>query len=446
MRGLTSYDAKGLLRPELAESWTRDGDTAWVFKLRDATFNNGAKVTAEDVKWTLEQVAGEKSTAFMKNQFQSVAAIETPNPGTVRIVLKAANVMLPEWLASPHMPIVAKGSTDNNAAAVTAGPYSIAAQEKGVSIDLAANPRFYRPGAPKTKTIRFVAYADETLRVAALQAGDVDIIEYVPWQSMTSIEADKRLKMTNVDGPFMALSFNGQGAFKDKRVRQAVAYGIKREEIVNAAFFGRGNPLRGLPIAPGTPFFDEVAAKHWSYDPDRAKSLLKEAGIGTGFATTLLSTAQYGMHKSTAEVVQQNLATVGINVTLNLPDWATRVSLGNRGQYEFCVQGTTTDNNDFDGAATVLDGDLPPNNARSVNLPTPDVHALFEKGRAEFDFAKRKTIYAELTKAALDNCCLVGLAWRAQGYAMAKDVQGFTNLPGAMTFFSGLTLEDTYFG
>ena len=145
-------------------------------------------------------------------------------------------------------------------------------------------------------------------------------------------------------------------------------------------------------------------------------------------------------------ILMEGLATIGITVTLNLPDWATRVSLGNRGQYEFCVQGTTTDNNDFDGAATVLDGDLPPNNARSVNLPTPDVHALFEKGRAEFDFAKRKAIYAELTKAALDNCFLVGLAWRAQGYAMAKDVQGFTNLPGAMTFFSGLTLEDTYFG
>ena len=446
MRGLTSYDDKGLLRAELAESWVRDGDAAWVFKLREATFSNGAKVTAEDVKWTLEQVAGEKSTAFMKNQFQSVASIETPDARTVRVVLKAANVMLPEWLASPHMPIVAKGSTDNNGVAVTVGPYSIAAQEKGVSIDVVANPKYYRPGAPKLKNIRFVAYADENLRVAALQAGDVDIIEYVPWQSMGSIEADKRLKMTNVDGPFMALSFNGNGAFKDKRVRQAVAYGIKREEIVNAAFFGRGNPLQGLPIAPGTPFFDEKAATHWSYDPDRAKGLLKEAGVGGGFATTLLSTAQYGMHKSTAEVVQQNLATVGINVTLNLPDWATRVSLGNRGQYEFCVQGTTTDNNDFDGAATVLDGDLPPNNARSVNIPTPDVHALFDKGRAEFDFAKRRAIYADLTRAALDNCFLVGLAWRAQGYAMAKDVQGFVNLPGAMTFFSGITLEETFFG
>jgi peptide/nickel transport system substrate-binding protein len=446
MRGLTSYDNKGLLRPELAESWTRDGETGWLFKLREAQFHDGKPVTAEDVKWTLEQVAAPKSTAFMKNQFQSVKAIETPDARTVRIVLDAPNVMLPEWLANPHMPIVAKGSTDNGGTAMTAGPYKIAAAEKGVSIDLVASGKYWRAGLPKLKNIRFVAYADENLRVAAVQAGDVDLIEYVPWQSMSSIEKDPKLKLLSVPGPFMALSFNGNGPFHDKRVRQAVAYAIKREEIVNAAFFGRGSPLRGLPIAPGTPFYDPAAADHWTYDPDKAKGLLKAAGVPNGFKATLLSTAQYGMHKSTAEVVQQNLAGIGIEVTLNLPDWATRVALGNRGQYEFCVQGTTTDNNDFDGAATVLDGQLPPNNARSVNIPTPETHALFEKGRAEFDFAKRKAIYAELTRQALDECFLVGLAWRAQGYAMAKDVDGFVNLPGAMTFFSGLTLEDTYFG
>jgi peptide/nickel transport system substrate-binding protein len=446
MRGLTSYDEKGVLRPELAESWQRDGDTGWVFKLRDAVFHNGKPVTAEDVKWTLEQVAGERSTAFMRAQFQGVASIETPDPRTVRIVLKQANVMLPEWLASPHMPIIAKGSTDNGGTAVGAGPYRIKAMEKGVSIDLEAFDTYYRPGLPKLKAIRFVAYADENLRVAALQAGDVDLIEYVPWQSMQAIENDPKLKLLTVDGPFMALSFNGsQGPFKDKKVRQAVAFAIKREEIVKAAFFGRGKPLEGLPIAEGTPFYDPALAHFWKYDPDHAKALLKEAGVGGGFSTTLLSTAQYGMHKSTAEVVQQNLADIGVNVALNLPDWATRVALGNRGQYEFCVQGTTTDNNDFDGAATLLDGELPPNNSRSVGIRTPEIHALFEKGRAEFDLAKRKAIYAELSRLALDTCILVGLAWRSQGYAMARDVQGFVNLPGAMTFFSGITLENTHF-
>ena len=445
-RGLLSYDAKGALRPELAESWARDGDTAWVFRLREASFQNGAKVTAEDVKWTLEQVAGEKSTAFLRSEFQGVERIETPDPRTVRIVMKQPNVMLPEWLAGPHMPIIARGSTDGGAPAVGAGPFVLKSQERGVSLDLVAFDKYYKPGLPKLKALRMVAYADENLRVAALQAGDIDLIEYVPWQSMDAIEADRRLVLTTVNGPFMALSFNGaQGPFKNKLLRQAAAFAINRDEIVKAAFFGRGNALGGLPIAAGTPFFDPSRAAHWTYDPARAKALLSQAGMAGGFATTLLSTAQYGMHKATAEVVQQNLAAVGIQVTLNLPDWATRINLGNRGQYEFCVQGTTADNNDFDGVASLVDGELPPNNSRSVGIPTPEIHALFARGRAEFDPAKRRAIYAELADLALDQCPMVGLAWRAQGYAMARDVRGFVNLPGAFTFFSGLTLEDTYF-
>lgn len=163
--------------------------------------------------------------------------------------------------------------------------------------------------------------------------------------------------------------------------------------------------------------------------------------MGGGFGCTLLSTAQYGMHKSTAEIVQQHLGEIGIEVKLNLPDWATRVSLGNRGQYEFCVQGQAADNNDPDGLSAYIDGTLPLDNARSANLPTPQIHELLAQGRAQFDPAKRRAIYEELQKVALDLVPLAGLCWRSQGYAMTKGVTGFTNLPGGLNFYSGYTLE-----
>jgi peptide/nickel transport system substrate-binding protein len=446
-RGLLGYDHDGNLRGELAEKWERSGDNGWKFQLRDAVFHNGAPVTSADVKWTLEQVAGEKSTAYLRNEFQGVDHVDTPDAKTVVVVMKQPNVMLPQWLANPHMPIIAKGSTDNGGTAVGAGPYTIKAQERGVSIDLVASDKYFKPGLPKLKALRFVAYADENLRVAALQAGDVDLIEYVPWQSMGTIEGDPKLKLQSTNGPFMALSFNGaQGPFKNELLRQAVAFAIKRDEIVKAAFFGRGAALEWLPIPPASPYFRADQAHYWAYDPDRAKALLAKAGMAGGFSTTLLATAQYGMHKATAEVVQQNLAAVGIQVELNLPDWATRVNLGNKGQYEFCVQGTTLDNNDPDGLAALIDGELPPNNARSVGIRTPEIHTLLAQARAEFDEAQRKATYANLEELAVTQCPLVGLAWRAQGYGMAKDVQGFQNLPSQLTFYSGLTLEDASFG
>lgn len=439
-RGLVSYAPDGSLRPELAESWTRENDTTWVFKLRDAKFQNGEKVTAADVKWTIEQIASERSTAFLRAEMQSLERIETPDDRTVRLVTKNPVVTVPTWMASYHLPIISRISPRGSY--VGAGPFALKAQERGVSLDLEAFEGFYRPGEPKLKKIRVVAYADENLRVSALKSGDVDLIEYVPWQAMESIASNPALKLDAVDGAFMYMVFNGtRPPFNDARVRRAVAHAVKRDELVKAAFFGRGSALEHLPIAEASPFFSPEVKDGWHYDPELAKRLLAEAGHGGGLACTLVSTAQYGMHKDTAEVVQQHLAAVGMQVQLHLPDWGTRVSLGNTGQYDFGIMGTAADSNDPDGLASFIDGRLSPSYVRSHGLRIDRISDLLAAGRAEFDEGKRKAIYRDVDRAAVEEVPIVGLTWRSQGYAMRKEVTGFKNLPGALTFYSGLTFE-----
>jgi peptide/nickel transport system substrate-binding protein len=264
---------------------------------------------------------------------------------------------------------------------------------------------------------------------------------------MASIEANPRLRLDTTDGPFMYLVFNAsRPPFDDRRVRRAVAHAVKRDEIVKAAFFGRGAPLEHLPIPAGSPYHNADLANGWRYDPELSKRLLAEAGHASGLSCGLLSTAQYGMHKDTAEIVQQHLAAVGIKVELSLPDWATRVALGNRGQYDIGVMGTSSDNNDPDGLAACVDGSLSPSYTRSAGLKIERLTALFQKGRAEFDPAQRRAIYHELEQVAIEEAPMVGLALRSQGYAMAKGVSGFTNLPGALTFYSGHTFETVSVG
>jgi peptide/nickel transport system substrate-binding protein len=444
-RGLTGWAPDGSLRAELAESWAAEGTKAWVFKLRDATFQNGEKVTSADVKWTIEQVAGEKSTAYLRAQMQEIEKIETPDDKTVRFVMKEPAATLPLMMANFHMPIISRVSDPKSP--VGAGPFTIKAQERGVSIDLEANPKYYKPGLPKLKAVRAVAYADENLRVAALQAGDVDLIEYVPWQSMEAISKDSKLALDAVDGPYMYLLFNAtKPPFNDARVRKAVAHAIKREEIVKAAFFGRGSPLAHLPIPKASEFFNAELENGWGYDPALAKKLLAEAGVGEGFTCSFLSTAQYGMHKDSAEVVQQNLAAIGIKAELNLPDWATRVTIGNKGQYDMAMMGDAADSNDPDGVSKAIDGSLSPSYSRSWGMKSEKLTALMKAGRAEFDAGKRKAIYKEMEALAIQEAPIVGLAWRSQGYAMQKRVSGFKNLPGALTFYSGTTFEDASVG
>jgi len=446
-RGLLSYDAKGALKGELAESWAPEGTDAWVIKLREAVFQDGEKVTSEAIKWNLEQVAAEKSTAYLRAEFQGVDKIDTPDARTLRVIMRQPTATLPNWLASYHLPMVSPRSVGGSNVAVGAGPFVLKAQERGVALEFEPFDRYFKPGLPKLKRLKAIAYADENLRVAALQAGDVDLIEYVPWQAMEAISGDQKLKLDAVDGPFMYLVFNGsRPPFNDARVRKAVAHAIKRDEIVKAAFFGRGSTLEHLPITETSEFFNAELKDGWRYDPALAKKLLAEAGHPSGFTCTCLSTAQYGMHKDTAEVVQQNLAAVGIQAELQLPDWATRVQLGNRGQFQIAVGGTAADSNDPDGLANLLDGSLAPSYVRSIGVRVPRIEELLRAGRSEFDPAKRKAIYAEMERVAIEEAPIVGLAWRSQGYAMQKDVSGFKNLPGALSFYSGLTFEETSVG
>lgn len=444
-RGLTSYGADGKLRGELAESWEQIGTNGWGFKLRDALFHNGEKVTSADVKWNFEQIAAEKSTAHFRKEMQGIDRIETPDDKTIRVFLKEPSITFPELLASYRLLLISRNSP--RGAGIGAGPFVVKEQERGVSVTLEAFDKFYRPGFPKLKGIKAIAYADENLRVAALQSGDVDLIEYVPWNSMDAILADPRLKMQTIDGAFMYLVFNGaRPPLDNPKVRKAVAHAIRRDELVKAAFSGRGSAMAHLPIPETSAYYNPEFKDGWAYDPALSKKLLAEAGVPDGFSCSMISTAQYGMHKDTAEVVREHLAAVGIKVELNLPDWASRVTAGNRGQYDIGVMGTALDNNDPDGLASLIDGSLAPSFARSINLKTDKITALLAAGRAEFDPAKRKAIYKEVEALAIEQVPIVGLTWRSQGYAMRKEVNGFVNLPGALTFYSGLTFETTSVG
>lgn len=442
-RGLFGYAPDSSLRGELAESWENDGSTGWTIRLREAYWHDGSPVTSEDVRYTIETVSAEGSTAYMRVQMQQIASIDSSDPRIVRLTTTSPIATLPLWFSSYYLPIIKKDSWSANETGIGAGPFRMTGFERGQKIEFEAFDRYYREGLPKLKSVTFVAYPDENLRVAALTAGDVDIIEYVPWQSMEMIEADPNLRLDTTVGPFMVLQYNcTKKPFDDPRVRRAMAHAIKREDIVAAAFYGRGRPLEGFPIAENSPYYDEALDHAWNYDPDKAKALLKEAGLEGGFSATLLSTAQYGMHKTTAEVVQQYLAAIGVQVELVLPDWATRLSLGDKGQYDLAIQGTAWETADPDSWSQMIDDRLAQSSSRSYGMKLPEIAALLDKGRAEFDPEKRKAIYAEIHRRVMEACPVAGLAWRAQGYAMKKEVQGFTNIPGPITFYSGTTLEE----
>ena len=444
-RGLMGYDASGKLLPELAETYEWLEPTVAVFKLRaNATFHNGKPVTAADVIFSLNEITKEGSTAFLKSDLAIITAVEAVDDKTVKITLSSPSAIFMDLMASYCCPIISAESTDGND--IGAGPFVMKSSEKGVFIELERYGAYYDEGGPNFAGIRFIAYADENLRFAALEAGDVDLIEYLPWTQFDAVEASDTMQMKSTLGPYMFLLFNvTEGPFADAKVRQAVGYAIERQDVVDAAFAGRGVPLYGLPNPQGSPFDLADPAHEWTYDIEKAKALLTEAGYPNGFDCRLLATATYGKHQDTASVVQAYLAMIGINATLDLPDWGTRVTAGKEGKYDLAVHGTSGIYNDPDSLWSLLYSGNP-SYLQSFGFKSARIDGLLEQGRTEVDTEKRKAVYQDLAAAYFEEVPQVPLNWRVQAYAMKKSVTGFEALPGFLNGSSAYALDETKLG
>jgi len=441
MRGLLGYDTEGQLIGEIAESWSSIDPTTYEFVLRDnAVFSNGNKVTAQDVIWTIQQMSAPESTAYLRATLNQIVAMDAVDERTIRMTLSQPNAALPFAFASPNAAILAEGSTED--APVTCGPFRITSQERGVFIEVERNPDYYKDGAPKVEKIRLIAYADENLRMAALESGDIDIMEYVPWSAYGRFDNNDRIKLTGALGPFHVVLFNTTKApFDNPKVRQAIGYAVKREDIVAAAFAGQGEPLYGFPNPPGVGNSSSTPENSYTYDPEKAKALLAEAGYPNGFNCTLLATSTYGMLQDTAVVVAAYLQAIGINAELKLPEWSTRISAGNEGEYDLAVHGTAGEYNDPDALYSLLHSSMK-TFQNSFGFASANIDSLLEQGRGELDPAKREEIYKQLAQAYFDEAPQAPLVWRVQSFGMASNIEGFKCLPGFIGVVSTSILLD----
>lgn len=449
-RGLVNYGADGQLSPELAESYdiSPDGKT-YTFHLRAAKFHDDSPVTAADVKATLESLTAAGSTATYRAELSVIQAIDTPDAKTVVITL--ANPYMPfiHYLALPESAILpgawlATQGANPDAVPVGAGPFRFVNWERGRELVVEKFDDYYKPGKPGVDAVHYVFYGDENTRVNAIRSGDVDIIDYVPWKDAAALAADPDLALDSTGGPFMMLQFNTRfEPFSKPQVRQAVSYAIQRSAIINTAFNGRGTPIWGIALPEGTMGWSAEKANYFSYDPEKAKALLAEAGYPDGFEARLLSTAQYGFHQNTAIAVQAELAKIGIKVTLDLPDWSGRMAKNTAGDYDFLVAGTAGDITDPDWLSNFFYGGeqlVRLNNSAYFN--DPQINALLDEGRVTTDPAARAAVYDRFVDRALEQSPFVFLMWRDQSFATRKAAQGFKNLPGFLTFQSGITVED----
>ena len=443
-RGLLAYDSKGKLVDALAKNHKQIDPTTIEFNLHEGlTFQDGSSLTSQNVKDTFEYYGDPKNSARDFSAMGAVAAVETPSATTAIIKLKAPNAAFLEYLADPTAVILPDSALQTGAAnTVGAGPFKLTDYKKGVSMTFEKFNNYYDASNVKLKSLKVEFYADGQARTNALLNGDVDLIDYVPWETFKTIKSNKNLVLDSQPGTFMYLVFNTtKGPFANPKVREAVAYAVKRDNIVKAVFSGNGKALGGLPIPEASPYYDASKESTWKYDPALAKKLLEEAGYPNGFDATILASSQYAFHQDTAISVQADLKAVGINLKLDAPDWATRIQEGEAGQYDIAVNGTGGIVNDPSFLTDLLTG--PASYRRSFGYTDQQTTDLLAQGVSTLDTTKREQIYTQLADHLLKTAPFVSLTTRDQGYAYNKKVQGFKNLPGFTSFYAGYTLADT---
>jgi len=449
-RGLFNYNKEGVASPELADTYSiSDDGLTYTFVLRDAQFHNGNPVTAEDVKYSLERILNPETGATFFSQMSVIDSVNVVDEKTVEVKLKQVTAPFIDYMALPESAIVSKAWAEEHDGDLSgnpmgAGPYVFVEYVEGQRMVVEKFDNFYKEGLPITDRIVFEFFPDATTRVNALLSDDVDLISYVPWKDIPMLQANDDVQILGGTGPFMGLIFNTNfEPFADARVRRAVAYAIDRYAVINTAFAGQGEPIYGMNVPSNSLAYDPQFDSYFEYDPDMAKELLAEAGYPDGFSARLLSTSQYDMHQQTAVAVQAELANIGIDLELDLPDWATRIEKNLAGDYDLLVVGTGGDIADPDYLSDYYQsGDIRLNNAPGYSNARVD--ELLQLGRQTIDPEERKAIYAELQEIALEESPLVYLMWRDQSYAATKDLQGFANLPGFLSFQSGITLEEAY--
>ncbi|MFY9350990.1 MAG: ABC transporter substrate-binding protein [Sphingobium sp.] len=315
--GLTQYDGQLRALPGLAERIETRDNIVWHIRLRKGVhFHNGKPLTADDVVYSLmrhrDPATGSKALAVAE-QF---ARARKTGPLDVELRLTGPNPDLPVILAQPHFLIVENGRRDFSVANGT-GPYICRAFAPGIRTVVRRNPNYWKPGRPYLEEIEVIAIPDEISRVNALLSGDVQMINAVSPGSV------KRLRAS----PGHAFMETKSGLFTDLIMRRdnpvtghpdfvlAMKYLLDRELIKRALFRGYATIANDHPVPPFSPYYNADIPQR-RFDPDRARFLLKRAGLLGTRLPVYVSPAANGS-VDMGSVLQEHAARIGLHLAIN---------------------------------------------------------------------------------------------------------------------------------
>jgi peptide/nickel transport system substrate-binding protein len=459
---LTHQDEEQAVVPGLASSWRNVDDTTWEFKLRPGVkFTDGSDFTANDVIYSFCRAPRvENSPSSFAIYSRAVTDMTAPDPLTLIVKTAGPYPLLPSEAST----IAILSAKANGAGQVTfdrqeckgvgtypkteafnagtatigTGPYKLVRFTKGDRIVLERNEAYWG-NKPEWQRVIFRPITSAGPRVAALLAGDVDLIENVPIQDLERIKANAGYKVVQGlsarviylhfdyidDAPPNVSDAGGKNPFRDKRVREAISKAIDRDAIVARIMGGVAMPAGEL--LPPMMFGANKDMKAPKADVSAAKKLLTDAGYPNGFTVTLATpNDRYVNDAQIAQAVAQMLTRIGLKVSIDAMTASQFFAKRTRREFGFWLAGWISDTGEMSAQIKPLAATPNKDKGWGTTNPggysNPQVDKLLEQALGTIDDGKRAAILAEASRIAMADYGVLPLHFEMTTWAMRKDL------------------------
>lgn len=395
------------MQPALAESWEVSEDQlTWTFTLRQGvTFHDGSEFTSADVVYSYERIINEElSNAW---RFSAVTAVEAVDDHTLEITVDEPSPNLLSNIGGfKGMAIVSEDnveSGDISTQPIGTGPFALASYTSGDQITLEAHPDYWG-GAPDIAGVEFTFISEPSTALASLNSGEIHWTDNIPPQQVEDLQDSDTVTVelsASNDYWYLAMNINEE-PWDDERVRQAVAYAIDRESIIQAVSYGTAEENQ-LAIPSDSVWYHDY--EPFTHDPDEAERLLEEAEFDGG-TIEFLATNEYSETVTAAQVIADNLEPLGFDVSISQPDFSTWLDEQNSGNFDMLMMGWlgNIDPDDFYYSQHHTDG-----GSNAQGYSNSEVDELLDAGRTETDEQVRYDTYAEAAEIIADEASYIYL-------------------------------------
>lgn len=416
------------LSPRLAESYILEPDgKTYTFKLRKGvTFHNGELLTPEDVKFSIERAV---AAPAKKSNLAFIDSVVIVDDNTIQVITKQVMAAARNFIISIEImnkkAIEAAGDKFGTMPVdCGTGPYRVVSYEPSSKVELAAYPKYYR-GEASIKHITYRIMRDTSTALVAFESGEIDLVQ-VPLSNWATIQNSGKYetaisKTTHIS--YLAINHR-KPPFDSKELRQAIAYAMDKRSMAIGAYEG----LATVADYMMNPEFVNMAPKNgkvYSYDPEKAKALLKKAGYSDGIDVGVMLVIGSNYWPKLAQIIQQNLADVGITCSLQPMETSAVIQNQQKGNYGFGLMGLTPDRDYSYFSRSCHSKSIA---IAAVKFNDPYIDKMFDLGAVELDPIKRQAIYDEVNGYMQELCCLVPIFYKSYPYAWNKSLNAKINL------------------